>query len=55
MAEAEPNAAKAMLTINEARPTNRLMFLRSGDKEIALEFGPSGGRPFRGRGDRGRR
>ena len=38
MAAAEPNAAKAVLTINEARPTNRLMFLKSGDKEVALEF-----------------
>jgi len=38
MAAVEPNAAKAVLTINEARPTNRLMFLKSGDKEVALEF-----------------
>jgi thiol:disulfide interchange protein len=27
-----------VLTINEARPTNRLMFLRSGDRDIAIEF-----------------
>jgi thiol-disulfide isomerase/thioredoxin len=38
MAASEPNAARAVLNINEARPTNRLMFLKSGDKEIALEF-----------------
>lgn len=38
MAASEPNAAKAVLTINEARPMNRLMFLKSGAKEVALEF-----------------
>jgi thiol-disulfide isomerase/thioredoxin len=38
MAASEPNAARAVLNLNEARPTNRLMFLKSGDKEIALEF-----------------
>jgi thiol-disulfide isomerase/thioredoxin len=38
MAASEPNAAGAVLNINEARPTNRLMFLKSGSKEIAIEF-----------------
>ena len=38
MAASEPNAARAVLTSAEARPTNRLMFLRSGAKEIVLEF-----------------
>lgn len=38
LAASEPNAARAVLNINEARPTNRLMFLKSGDKEIAIEF-----------------
>jgi thiol-disulfide isomerase/thioredoxin len=38
LAAAEPNAAKTVLSINEARPSNRLMFLKSGEKEIALEF-----------------
>ena len=38
MAASEPNAARAVLTIAEARPTNRLMFLKTGAKEIVLEF-----------------
>ncbi|HEX5069054.1 MAG TPA: thioredoxin family protein [Vicinamibacterales bacterium] len=38
MAASEPNAARAVLSINEARPTNRLMFLKSGAKETAIEF-----------------
>jgi thiol-disulfide isomerase/thioredoxin len=38
MAASEPNAAKAVLSIAEARPTNRLMFLEAPGKEIALEF-----------------
>jgi thiol:disulfide interchange protein DsbD len=38
MAASEPNAAKAVLTITEARPANRLMFLQAGGKEIVLEF-----------------
>jgi hypothetical protein len=42
MAASEPNAPKAVLTITEARPTNRLMFLKGSgpreDKETVLEF-----------------
>jgi thiol-disulfide isomerase/thioredoxin len=35
---ADSNAAKAVLSIAEARPTNRLMFLPGKDKEQVLEF-----------------
>jgi len=38
MSAAEPNAAKAVLTIAEARPTNRLMFLAADGKEKVIEF-----------------
>ena len=38
LAASDPNAAKSVLTIAEARPTNRLMFLTNGGKEIPLEF-----------------
>lgn len=38
MAASEPNAAKAVLTIAEARPTNRLMFLQAPNRKIVLEF-----------------
>ena len=38
MAASEPDAAKAVLTITEARPTNRLMFLKGPAKETVLEF-----------------
>jgi thiol-disulfide isomerase/thioredoxin len=38
MAVSEPDAAKAVLTIAEARPTNRLMFLKGPAKETVLEF-----------------
>lgn len=34
----EPDAAKRVLTIAEARDTNRLMFVKNGDKELVLEF-----------------
>jgi thiol-disulfide isomerase/thioredoxin len=33
-----PNAEAAVLSIGEARSTNRLMFVRNGDKDIVLEF-----------------
>lgn len=33
-----PDAAKAVLSIAEARGTNRLMFVKSGDKDLVLEF-----------------
>jgi thiol-disulfide isomerase/thioredoxin len=33
-----PDAAKAVLTIAEARPTNRLMFLTGGAKDVPLRF-----------------
>jgi thiol-disulfide isomerase/thioredoxin len=33
-----PDAPKAVLSIGEARSTNRLMFVKSGDKELVLEF-----------------
>lgn len=33
-----PDAEKAVLSINEARPTNRLMFLSNDGKDIPLEF-----------------
>lgn len=33
-----PDAAKNVLSINEARPTTRLMFVKRGDKEQVLEF-----------------
>jgi thiol-disulfide isomerase/thioredoxin len=35
---AEPDAARRVLTIAEARDTNRLMFVKTGDKELVLEF-----------------
>ncbi|HEX3927388.1 MAG TPA: thioredoxin family protein [Gemmatimonadales bacterium] len=35
---AEPGAEKAVLSINEARPTNRLMFVPSGGKDLVLQF-----------------
>ena len=35
---AEPDAAKRVLTIAEARDTTRLMFVKTGDKELVLEF-----------------
>jgi thioredoxin 1 len=38
IAASEPNAAKAVLTLGEARPANRLMFLQHAGKSIALEF-----------------
>src|SRR5262249_33588559 len=38
MAADEPNAARAVLSINEARPTTRLMFLEHGGREIVLQF-----------------
>jgi thiol-disulfide isomerase/thioredoxin len=33
-----PDAAKAVLSLNEARGTNRLMFVNTGSKEYVLEF-----------------
>jgi thiol-disulfide isomerase/thioredoxin len=33
-----PNAEQAVLSINEARPTTRLMFVKNGAKEDVLEF-----------------
>lgn len=38
LAAAEPEAAKRVLSFNEARSTNRLMFLAGGSKELILEF-----------------
>ena len=34
----EPDAATRVLTIAEARDSNRLMFVKNGDKELVLEF-----------------
>lgn len=34
----EPDAAKAVLTLAEARPTDRFMFLPTGEKDLVLEF-----------------
>ncbi len=34
-----PDAPKAVLSIAEARGTNRLMFVKNGDKDLVLEFG----------------
>lgn len=33
-----PDAAKAVLSYSEARPTNRLMFVKTGNREEVLEF-----------------
>lgn len=33
-----PDAPKAVLSINEARGTNRMMFAKNGDKELVFEF-----------------
>ena len=33
-----PDAAKQVLSYNEARPTSRMMFVKDGTKEIVLEF-----------------
>ena len=38
LAAAEPDAAKRVLSIAEARQVSRLMFLKSGEKELVLEF-----------------
>jgi thiol-disulfide isomerase/thioredoxin len=38
LAAAAPNAAKQVLSISEAMPTGRLMFLPAGDKELVFEF-----------------
>jgi len=38
IAASEANAAKAVLSLAEARPANRLMFIASGGKETAVEF-----------------
>jgi len=38
MAASEPNAATAVLSFTEARPTNRLMFLQDPAKTLVLEF-----------------
>jgi thiol-disulfide isomerase/thioredoxin len=38
IAASTPNAAKAVLSIAEARPTNRLMFASANGKEKVLEF-----------------
>lgn len=38
LSAATPDAAKAVLTIDEARATNRLMFVSDGAKDIPLEF-----------------
>jgi thiol-disulfide isomerase/thioredoxin len=38
LAATEPDAAKRVLSLAEARPMNRLMFLEAGDKERVLEF-----------------
>jgi thiol-disulfide isomerase/thioredoxin len=35
---AEPKAEQAVLSINEARPTNRLMFVPGSGKDIVLQF-----------------
>jgi thiol-disulfide isomerase/thioredoxin len=38
LAATEPDAAKRVLSIAEARPTSRLMFLETGTKQLVLEF-----------------
>jgi thiol-disulfide isomerase/thioredoxin len=38
LAASAPDAAKAVLTIDEARATNRLMFVSEGGRDIPLEF-----------------
>jgi thiol-disulfide isomerase/thioredoxin len=38
LAAAEPDAARRVLSLAEARPMNRLMFLEAGDKEHVVEF-----------------
>jgi thiol-disulfide isomerase/thioredoxin len=38
LAATEPDAAKRVLSLSEARPMNRLMFLEAGDKERVIEF-----------------
>src|SRR5580704_2587434 len=38
LAATEPDAAKRVLSLAEARPMNRLMFLEAGDKERVVEF-----------------
>jgi thiol-disulfide isomerase/thioredoxin len=38
LAAAEPDAAKRVLSLAEARPMNRLMFLEAGGKERVIEF-----------------
>ena len=38
ISSAEPNAAKAVLSLAEARPTNRLMFVAANGKEKVIEF-----------------
>lgn len=38
LAASEPDAAKRVLSLTEARKTNRLMFLETPDKERALQF-----------------
>jgi thiol-disulfide isomerase/thioredoxin len=38
LAASEPDAAKRVLSADEARPTNRLMFLPNSGKELVLEF-----------------
>ncbi len=39
IAASEPNAAKAVLTLAEARPTSRLMFISAGGKDRQSSFG----------------
>jgi thiol-disulfide isomerase/thioredoxin len=38
LAVSAPNAPKAVLSLDEARATNRLMFVNDGSKDIPLEF-----------------
>jgi thiol-disulfide isomerase/thioredoxin len=38
LAASEPDAARRVLTITEARDTNRFMFVDTGTKELVLEF-----------------
>jgi thiol-disulfide isomerase/thioredoxin len=38
LATSEPDAAKRVLSTTEARPTDRLMFITKGGKELVLEF-----------------
>ncbi len=38
LAASSPDAQKRVLSYTEARPTNRLMFLETGGKELVLEF-----------------